>query len=55
VIHSPSKLVPIQQAELFVAKAKEQGMTATLETKPRLEHGWPNMEKDVERFADWFD
>jgi len=56
IIHGDAdKLVPIQQAERFVARAKEQGMTATLETKPGLEHGWPNMEKDVERFADWFD
>ena len=56
IIHGDAdKLVPIQQAELFIAKAKKEGVTATLETKPGAVHGWPNMEKDIEHFADWFD
>jgi acetyl esterase/lipase len=56
IIHGDAdKLVPIQQAEEFVEKAKEQGVTATLETKPGAQHGWPGMEKDIEHFADWFD
>jgi hypothetical protein len=23
--------------------------------KPGGQHGWPGMDKDVEKFADWFD
>jgi acetyl esterase/lipase len=56
IIHGDADtLVPIQQAEEFVAKAKEKGVTASLETKPGAQHGWAGMEKDLEHFADWFD
>jgi acetyl esterase/lipase/rhodanese-related sulfurtransferase len=49
------KLVPLQQAEVMVAKLKEAGVPAELVVKPGAAHGWANMAKDVERFADWFD
>jgi acetyl esterase/lipase len=49
-------LVPIQQSETFVAKAREAGATAKLVVKEGQGHGWlvafPN---DLEMFADWFD
>ena len=48
-------LVPIQQAEIFVAKAKEVGGTAVLEVKKGGLHGWPDFDKDLRKMADWFD
>ena len=49
------KLVPIQQAELFVTRAKEVGATARLIVKPGQAHGWKDLLKDLDLFADWFD
>jgi acetyl esterase/lipase len=51
------ELVPIHQAELFVAKAREVGVKAPVELirKPGQTHGWPGLEKDVALMADWFD
>jgi len=48
-------LVPIQQSETFVAKAKEAGVTAKLVVKPGAAHGWPDRQPDYTLFADWFD
>jgi acetyl esterase/lipase len=56
IIHGDAdKLVPIQQAEIFVAKLKEAGVEAKLIVKPGAVHGWPNLDKDLAHFADWFD
>ena len=56
IIHGDAdKLVPIQQAELIVAKLKEAGVDAKLVVKPGAGHGWAEIAKDVDRFADWFD
>ncbi len=56
IIHGDAdKLVPYQQAELFVKKAQEAGATAKLITKPGKAHGWPDMGGDVALLADWFD
>ena len=56
IIHGDAdQLVPIQQAEIFEAKAKELGTTCDLVRRPGQVHGWPNIEKDVALFADWFD
>ena len=49
------KLVPIQQAEIFVEKAKSVGVTAKLVVKPGAQHGWPDLIKDMQLLADWFD
>jgi acetyl esterase/lipase len=49
------KLVPIQQAELFIARMKEAGVPAELVVKKGAAHGWPGLEKDVPILADWFD
>lgn len=56
IIHGDAdKLVPIQQAELIVGKLKEAGVTAELVVKRGAEHGWPDLGKDLSKFADWFD
>jgi dipeptidyl aminopeptidase/acylaminoacyl peptidase len=56
ILHGDAdKLVPIQQAELIVGKLKAAGVDAKLVTKPGASHGWPEMGKDLEQFADWFD
>jgi len=56
IIHGDAdKLVPIQQAETFVAKAKEAGATAKLVVKPGKQHGWPDLPQDLPTLADWFD
>ncbi len=48
-------LVPIQQAELIVAKFKEVGVPAELVVKKGAAHGWPDMLGDMNVLADWFD
>ena len=56
IIHGDAdKLVPYQQAETFVAKAKEAGVTAKLINRPGKVHGWPEMGNDFHILADWFD
>lgn len=56
IIHGDADtLVPIQQAELFLEKLKDAGVETRLITKPGAGHGWPNLEKDMDTFADWFD
>jgi acetyl esterase/lipase len=56
IIHGDAdKLVPYQQAEIFVAKAKELGVKAELVRRPGKEHGWPKIEEDMVVIADWFD
>ena len=48
-------LVPIQQSESFVQRAREAGAEARLVVKPGAGHGWLHREVDLELFADWFD
>ncbi len=48
-------LVPMQQAEIFVNKAKESGVPAKLIVKPGAGHGWANWQTDAEKFVVWFD
>ena len=56
IIHGDAdKLVPIQQAERIIEKFKDAGVDAKLVVKPGAVHGWPELAKDVDRFADWFD
>jgi acetyl esterase/lipase len=49
------KLVPIQQAEIFIAKMKDVGAPCELVIKKGGDHGWPGMDKDMKVLADWFD
>jgi acetyl esterase/lipase len=56
IIHGDAdKLVPIQQAELFIKRAKETGATAKLIVKEGKAHGWKDMNTDMPALADWFD
>lgn len=56
IIHGDAdKLVPIQQAELLVAKMKQEGVVAELIVKHGAAHGWGDLPKDLVVFADWFD
>ncbi len=56
IIHGDAdKLVPIQQAELFVKRCKESGVPAKLVVKEGKAHGWPDLGKDLSVLADWFD
>ena len=49
------KLVPIQQSELVEARFKAEKVPFKLVVKPKAVHGWPEIGKDLEQFADWFD
>jgi acetyl esterase/lipase len=56
IIHGDKDtLVPIQQAQTFVDKMKEQKLPAELVVHPGGGHGWQGMDKDVVKIADWFD
>lgn len=56
ILHGDAdKLVPIQQAEIFVAGMKEKGAVGELVVRPGAAHGWPNLLADLSLFADWFD
>jgi acetyl esterase/lipase len=56
IIHGDAdKLVPIYQAQRFVERCKEVGSPAKLVVKEGKEHGWSDLGKDLELFADWFD
>jgi acetyl esterase/lipase len=56
IIHGDAdKLVPIQQAEIFVARCKEVGVPVELVVKKGAAHGWPTILGDMTLIADWFD
>ncbi len=56
IVHGDAdKLVPIQQAELIIAKYKEFGVPCELVVKKGAGHGWAGMDKDIATLADWFD
>lgn len=60
IIHGDhDDVVPIQQAESFVAKARDTGVSQVeLIVRPGKGHGWGDFWKsaeDINAFADWFD
>ena len=56
IIHGDKDfLVPIQQAEIIVAKLKEVGVPAELVVRPGAAHGWKDLNNDLSIFADWHD
>lgn len=56
IIHGDADtLVPICQAQTFVKRCEEVGSTAKLVVREGKTHGWPELGKDMELFADWFD
>jgi acetyl esterase/lipase len=48
-------LVPLQQSQTMLEKLKAAGVPSELIVKKGGDHGWFNIVKDVDRFADWFD
>lgn len=48
-------LVPLQQAEVFIEKMKQNKVPAELIVHKDGGHGWLGMDKDVVKIADWFD
>jgi acetyl esterase/lipase len=56
IIHGDADtLVPIQQAELIIARYKEVKVPCELVVKPKAGHFWAGLDKDVKLIADWFD
>ena len=56
IIHGDAdKLVPIYQSQMFVKRCREVGSAAKLEVREGKGHGWPDLAKDLEVCADWFD
>ena len=56
IIHgNADRLVPIQQAEIFIKRAEELHAPAKLVVREGKDHGWPEMGADVGLLADWFD
>ena len=56
IIHGDADtLVPIYQAQTFVQRCEAVGSTARLMVREGKKHGWPDMIKDMELVADWFD
>jgi acetyl esterase/lipase len=56
IIHGDADtLVPIYQAERFTERCKEVGVTAKLVVREGKGHGWPDLGRDMEILADWFD
>jgi acetyl esterase/lipase len=56
IVHGDQdKLVPLQQSETFVDKLKAAGVEGKLIVKKGAAHGWPDIGKDMEHIAGWFD
>jgi acetyl esterase/lipase len=56
IVHGDADtLVPLEQSEWFVARAREAGCTVELVVRPGKKHGWLTMVWDIRRFAGWFD
>ncbi len=57
IIHGDAdRLVPIQQSEIFLQKARDAGVSQVqLVRRPGKEHGWKELPEDLPLLADWFD
>lgn len=56
IIHGDKDLlVPIQQAEAYLARLKELGVENKLIVREGKAHGWPNLVDDIHILAQWFD
>jgi acetyl esterase/lipase len=56
LIHGDAdRLVPIQQSELVIDAMAKAGVPAKLDVRKGALHGWPDLPKDLNLFADWFD
>ena len=48
-------LVPLEQSQWFVTRARAARGTVELVVRPGKKHGWLTMFWDIRRFGDWFD
>ncbi len=48
-------LVPLDQSERFVQRARELGRPVELVVRPGKKHGWLGMLWDIRQFGQWFD
>ncbi len=48
-------LVPLDQSQRFLARARELGLTVDLVVHKGGQHGWPSMIWDIRSFGKWFD
>jgi acetyl esterase/lipase len=56
IVHGDADtLVPLEQSEWFVARARAAGREVKLVVRPGKKHGWLTMLWDIRLFADWFD
>src|SRR5262245_36305654 len=56
IVHGDADtLVPIQQAELIIAKLKENNVPCELQVRKGAAHGGPAFANDGKNLADWFD
>lgn len=56
IIHGDAdKIVPIQQANIFIDKLKEHKIPCELVLRPGAAHGWPTLAQDISLFVEWFD
>lgn len=56
IVHGDADtLVPLEQSEWFVARARAAGGEVKLVVRPGKKHGWLTMLWDIRLFADWFD
>ncbi len=56
IIHGDADLlVPIQQTQLVKEKLEEVKVPHELVVRPGAAHGWKDIAKDIDLFADWFD
>lgn len=56
IVHGDrDELVPLQQSETIVEALEGAGVASRLVVKEGAAHGWPDILKDLETFADWFD
>ncbi len=56
IIHGGADtLVPLDQSQRFVERARQAGREVQLVIRPGKKHGWPTMILDIGLFADWFD
>jgi acetyl esterase/lipase len=56
IVHGDAdKLVPIQQAEVMIAKLKQAGVPAELMVKKGKPHLWSGMSYDMATLLDWLD
>jgi acetyl esterase/lipase len=49
------ELVPIEQAERFIARLEKAGVPAELIVKEGAAHGWAKLDDDMTLIANWFD